>query len=185
MQYVFHATNIWKVDIFKVGRKGTKKMYTFKKYIVRMGFRKNFYMTLFLPNNYAQMIGYVCTRGTVLIYAKSWKQNILILLRGRKKILSFLVFANKPTVHNGGVSRGRVCDCGCWHYWQVAGGRGQVTHDTWHQTLYIFLFVVVSFGIGATICTHIGSQCLPCDFEEESYRTTTTTTTTTTTKNNL
>ena len=29
------------------------------------------------------------------------------------KISGFEVFANQPTVHNGGVSSGRVCGCGC------------------------------------------------------------------------
>ena len=28
--------------------------------------------------------------------------------------LGFWFFANQPTVHNGGVSRGMVCCCGCW-----------------------------------------------------------------------
>ena len=29
-------------------------------------------------------------------------------------LFCFCVFANQPTVHNGGVSRGRVSGCGCW-----------------------------------------------------------------------
>ena len=30
-----------------------------------------------------------------------------------ENILGLLVVANQPTVHNGGVSSGRVCGCGC------------------------------------------------------------------------
>ena len=29
-------------------------------------------------------------------------------------LIFFWVFANEPTVHKGGVSRGRVCGCGSW-----------------------------------------------------------------------
>ena len=29
-------------------------------------------------------------------------------------LLGLIVFASQPTVHNGGVSRGKVCGCGCW-----------------------------------------------------------------------
>ena len=31
-----------------------------------------------------------------------------------EKVSGFGVFANRPTVPNGRVSRGRVCGCGCW-----------------------------------------------------------------------
>ena len=50
-------------------------------------------------------------------------------------------FSFQPTVHNGRVSRGRVCGCGCWlsDRWQVVGDRwhvtgDKVTHDRWHVT---------------------------------------------------
>ena len=48
----------------------------------------------------------------------------------------FSVLVIQPTVHNGGVGRGRVCGCGCWlsDGWQVAGDRCPVTCDTWHMT---------------------------------------------------
>ena len=50
------------------------------------------------------------------------------------KKLGFWVFAKQPTVHSGGVSRGRVHGCGCWRYWQVKGDWWHVTCDMWHMT---------------------------------------------------
>ena len=52
----------------------------------------------------------------------------------------FQGFANKPTVCNGGVNRGRICDC--WCSWQVTVDRWQVTRNTWHvkrDTWHFFL----------------------------------------------
>ena len=51
------------------------------------------------------------------------------------KKLGFWVFANQPTVHNGGVSRGRLCGCGCWREWQVTCSPWHVTHNTLHRTV--------------------------------------------------
>ena len=48
----------------------------------------------------------------------------------------FLVLVNKPTVHNGGVSRGGVCGRGCW-----LSDRCLVTSDRWHVTHDIFCFM--------------------------------------------
>ena len=38
-------------------------------------------------------------------------------------------YSFEPTVHNGRVSRGRVCGCRLSDRWQVAGGRWQVACD--------------------------------------------------------
>ena len=38
-----------------------------------------------------------------------------------KKIVFFLVFSSKFTVHIEGTSRGRVCGYGCWSYQHVTG----------------------------------------------------------------
>ena len=39
---------------------------------------------------------------------------VLLIFCILKKKFFFGVFANHSTVHSGGVSRGRVCGCGCW-----------------------------------------------------------------------
>ena len=74
------------------------------------------------------------------------------------------------TVRTGEVSRGRVCDCGCWCKWHVTGGMQHVTHETclWHLTWYtwhvkldfFWIFFFGYFGYCATICTHWEFQCL-------------------------
>ena len=43
------------------------------------------------------------------------------------------VLVNQPSVHCGVVSRGRVCGCGWWHWWQVLGEMWHMTCDTWHM----------------------------------------------------
>ena len=53
----------------------------------------------------------------------------------------FLLFENKPTVHNGVVSRGRVCGCGCWRLsdrWHATHKTWHMTHDTWQMTHYMW-----------------------------------------------
>ena len=54
-------------------------------------------------------------------------------------ILIFLWFlgsilVNQPTVHSGGISRGRVCGCGRWRKWHATGDRWHVTPGMWHLT---------------------------------------------------
>ena len=49
-------------------------------------------------------------------------------------IFGFWVFSNQRPVHNGGVSRGKVCGFGCWRKWLVTGDRWQVKRYTWHVT---------------------------------------------------
>ena len=50
----------------------------------------------------------------------------------------FWVIANPPTVHNGGVSRGRFCDCGWRRFWHVTGNRWHATCFKWHKTYYMW-----------------------------------------------
>ena len=55
-------------------------------------------------------------------------------------------FVNHPTVHSGGVRRGRVCVC--WYYWEVIG-------DRLH---YYFIFLLLSFlsdSVRFGICAHV------------------------------
>ena len=91
---------------------------------------------------------------------------------------AFWVLGTQPTVHNGGVSRVRVCAYGCcrccqvtgdtghltpyiWHLtpdtWHVTCGTWHVTHDSWVLFLFLFscplLSVSVCFCIGAAIRT--------------------------------
>ena len=48
--------------------------------------------------------------------------------------LCILVFANQPTVHSGGVTRGRVCGCVTWHG----------TLDNWHRTYFFLIYIIYS-----------------------------------------
>ena len=47
---------------------------------------------------------------------------------------AFGVFVNQPTLHNGGVSRWKVCGCGCCCSWQVTVDTQQMTHNAWNMT---------------------------------------------------
>ena len=48
----------------------------------------------------------------------------------------FWVFAIQPTVHRGGVSKWRVCGCGCLRLWQVT--RDMWQYDMWHVICYMW-----------------------------------------------
>ena len=52
------------------------------------------------------------------------------------------VSVNKPTLHSGGISIGRVCDCGCLHWWQV-------THDTWYFVFYFLVILLLLMPLSA------------------------------------
>ena len=50
-------------------------------------------------------------------------------------------FCNQHIVDEWGASRGRICRCSCWHYWEVTGDRWHATcdmrwetSDTWKVT---------------------------------------------------
>ena len=60
-----------------------------------------------------------------------WSKSLLLILANIDQKIIFLLlffffissFANQPPVHSGGVSRRRICGCGCWRRWQVIGVR--------------------------------------------------------------
>ena len=52
-----------------------------------------------------------------------------------------------PTLHSGGVSKGRVRGWGCWRQWHAIGDRWHMTHNiTWHNNQLE--------AIGCTAATH-------------------------------
>ena len=113
-------------------------------------------------------------------YSQSWQMGVLIAHNndykvwpatrtnfchsGKKRALLciFCVFSINssnfwPTynrllcwVHSGGVSSGRICGCGCWHWWQMT------------DILYVCYNLLFCFGVIATIWTHQDIQCLQC-----------------------
>ena len=62
----------------------------------------------------------------------------------------FWVVANKSTVHNGGVSRGRFCWCGWWALTLVTGDKRHMKNYKWSLTpatwFFLFFFFSVCFG---------------------------------------
>ena len=64
--------------------------------------------------------------------SKLWCPNVVCLCVPSRKTRIPM-----PNVPNGGISRGRVCGCVCWYYWQVKGNRWQVTHNTWPYTWHV------------------------------------------------
>ena len=46
----------------------------------------------------------------------------------------FVFLLNQLTVLGKGVSRGRVCGCGCWRWWHVTGDRWHMTGESWQLT---------------------------------------------------
>ena len=97
---------------------------------------------------------------------------------------ALLGLCDQPTVHNVGVSKGRVggcwrlvkgdkwhTTCDTWHLtcdsWNVTHAMWHMTCDTWHGTPNTLLFycpflsVSVCFGISATMRTDQKVECLP------------------------
>ena len=74
------------------------------------------------------------------------------------------VLANQPIVHSGGVIGG-----GLWLWqlalvtgdrWQGTGDRQQVTHDTWHMTIYIYIYlcqILLDFLVLVLLSAHVKS----------------------------
>ena len=104
-----------------------------------------------------------------------WSKNVLLILTCLFTFLhficlDFLCVLKLFWAHIGGVSRARVCGCGCWHYWQVTGNTWHmhVTHDMWHMTHDTWFHLkpislsicFAQFDIDATISTHQEIQCL-------------------------
>ena len=66
----------------------------------------------------------------------------------------FLVFANHPGVHSGGISKVRVCGCGCWRYWHLTGDSWHATCDTSHIT-HFFKFMLLYAHVERFSVSHI------------------------------
>ena len=56
--------------------------------------------------------------------------------------MGFGVFANHPTVHGVGVTKGRVGGCGCLRKWQVKS-------DIFNLPIFIYIYFWNFYGIGA------------------------------------
>ena len=73
------------------------------------------------------------------------KEHINIVAKLRNLLCYFpktniSVLANQPTVHSGGVSRGRVCGCSCLCWWHE-------TCDSWNLKCFIFFKFFVSVSL--------------------------------------
>ena len=95
------------------------------------------------------------TSGQIMYVYNLQTNNIISFVLIIFLVLKFIL-VNQPTVQWRGVSRGRVCGCGCWRCWQVTGDRWQVTHVTWQVTHDTWFFLY----IGATFLTHWEIQFL-------------------------
>ena len=64
--------------------------------------------------------------------------KVLTIFEGFRFSLAFFcsVFVNQPTAHSQGVIRGRVCDCGCWRWWQVRCDKSHRAGD-WYRCYYL------------------------------------------------
>ena len=68
------------------------------------------------------------------------KNNWVCVGGGVPHLKKNAVLGNHPTLHGGGVCRGRVYGCGCWHGWQV--------------TCYFFVFFLKIFLYVSIIREH-------------------------------
>ena len=78
---------------------------------------------------------------------------------------------NQPTLHSGGVIRGRVCGCCCWPWCYMSCVMCHVSRDMWHIKCDIFSYYYLKtkffflifwfFSIDATIGTYWEIKCLP------------------------
>ena len=82
-----------------------------------------------------------------------------------KNFIYFFIFVSLKSILLCIVSKGRVCDCGCWHYWHVTGDMLYATRHTWHLTSHM--------PCGVTILTHLEIHCLPLSFVLYCYPLTT------------
>ena len=59
----------------------------------------------------------------------------------------FGVFADQHIVHNRGLTRGSVSDCGVSDRWHVKRNMWHMTHDTWHMTHDTWLVILGTWHV--------------------------------------
>ena len=80
------------------------------------------------------------------------------------------------TVHSGGVSRGKVCGCGCWPRWHILGETWRITSDyfcfskthPFGPSLSISQFVRLCVCVSVCVSVHFLSVPDKCPFAPNS-----------------